>query len=32
LGMHHIDPHMLADGQWIACVDGLGLVESTPEA
>lgn len=24
LGMHHIDPHRLADGQWIACVDGLG--------
>jgi|UPI00037130C2 hypothetical protein len=21
-GMHHIDPHRLEDGQWIACVDG----------
>ena len=21
-GMHHIDPHQLPDGQWIACVDG----------
>jgi hypothetical protein len=21
-GMHHIDAHMLADGSWIACVDG----------
>lgn len=21
-GMHHIDPHLLADGSWIACVDG----------
>lgn len=21
-GMHHIDPHLNADGQWIACVDG----------
>jgi hypothetical protein len=21
-GMHHIDPHLLEDGQWIACVDG----------
>jgi len=21
-GMHHIDPHLGADGQWIACVDG----------
>jgi hypothetical protein len=31
-GMHHIDPHLLADGQWIACVDGLGLVESEPKS
>lgn len=23
LGMHHIDPHLLPGGQWIACVDGL---------
>ena len=22
-GMHHIDPHMISEGQWIACVDGL---------
>jgi hypothetical protein len=21
-GMHHIDPHVAEDGQWIACVDG----------
>jgi hypothetical protein len=21
-GMHHIDPHQLSDGRWIACVDG----------
>lgn len=21
-GMHHIDPHRLDDGQWLACVDG----------
>ena len=21
-GMHHLDPHRLASGQWIACVDG----------
>ena len=21
-GMHHVDPHLLADGQWMACVDG----------
>lgn len=32
LGMHHIDPHLLADCQWIACVDGLGLVEPAPSA
>ena len=23
LGMHHVDPHLLPDGKWIACVDGL---------
>ena len=23
LGMHHIDPHLMPDGQWIACVDGF---------
>jgi hypothetical protein len=22
-GMHHIDPHFLDDGQWVACVDGF---------
>jgi len=22
-GMHHIDPHQLQDGSWIACVDGF---------
>jgi len=21
-GMHHIDPHLMDDGRWIACVDG----------
>ena len=21
-GMHHIDPHQISEGQWIACVDG----------
>jgi hypothetical protein len=21
-GMHHVDPHQLPDGRWIACVDG----------
>jgi hypothetical protein len=26
-GMHHIDPHLLMDGQWIACVDGRIEVE-----
>jgi hypothetical protein len=23
LGMHHIDAHLVHDGQWIACVDGF---------
>lgn len=23
LGMHHVDPHRLEDGRWLACVDGL---------
>ncbi|GAB6905986.1 conserved hypothetical protein [Desulfosarcina cetonica] len=23
-GMHTVDPHLLADGRWIACVDGFG--------
>lgn len=22
LGMHHLDPHLLENGQWMACVDG----------
>lgn len=22
IGMHHVDPHWLPDGRWIACVDG----------
>lgn len=22
VGMHHIDPHLINDGRWIACVDG----------
>jgi len=25
-GMHHIDPHRMDDGQWIACVDGFGYL------
>jgi hypothetical protein len=25
LGMHHVDPHEIAEGNWIACVDGLVL-------
>lgn len=27
LGMHHIDPHAMSDGQWIACVDGFSAEE-----
>lgn len=23
-GMHHIDPHLIHEGQWIGCVDGRG--------
>jgi hypothetical protein len=23
IGMHHVDPHKISDGSWIACVDGL---------
>lgn len=23
LGMHHVDPHRLSNGKWLACVDGL---------
>ncbi|MGE0704610.1 MAG: hypothetical protein AB7F99_19080 [Vicinamibacterales bacterium] len=22
VGMHHVDPHLVGDGQWLACVDG----------
>lgn len=22
-GMHHLDPHLMKDGSWIACVDGM---------
>ena len=25
-GMHHLDPHLNADGSWLACVDGRPLV------
>ena len=21
-GMHHVDPHLLPEGRWLACVDG----------
>lgn len=28
-GMHQIDPHLLEDGRWIACVDGFYWKEST---
>jgi hypothetical protein len=24
VGMHHLDAHLLADGTWVACVDGQG--------
>lgn len=27
-GMHHLDAHLLEDGQWIACVDGWTAVPS----
>jgi hypothetical protein len=30
LGMHHIDPHQLPDGTWLACVDGKRLVPLEP--
>jgi hypothetical protein len=26
-GMHHVDPHLMNDGRWIACVDGWNEVE-----
>lgn len=28
-GMHHIDPHQLPDGSWLACVDGWRDVTNT---
>jgi hypothetical protein len=28
MGMHHIDPHQLPDGSWIACVDGWRLIRA----
>jgi len=31
VGMHHMDPHMLPDGSWIACVDGDTLVPAVAE-
>jgi hypothetical protein len=27
-GMHHIDPHLLDNGQWLACVDGFVRLNS----
>ena len=27
-GMHHIDAHLMADGQWLACVDGWTWVDA----
>lgn len=26
-GMHHVDPHLLPGGQWLACVDGINSIE-----
>ena len=31
-GMHHIDPHFLDDGRWLACVDGFIWQESRSAA
>lgn len=31
-GMHHIDAHQLADGSWLACVDGRSTVKVWPFA
>lgn len=28
LGMHHIDPHRVGEGKWIACVDGYAKVRA----
>ena len=30
-GMHHIDPHPMDDGRWIACVDGQMSIEAGGE-
>ena len=30
VGMHHIDPHQVADNTWLACVDGFCWHESPP--
>lgn len=30
LGMHHIDPHPVPGGGWIACVDGLSIGDTKP--
>jgi hypothetical protein len=27
MGMHHIDPHLMEDGTWLACVDGWSYVD-----
>jgi hypothetical protein len=27
-GMHHLDPHPLEDGSWLACVDGWSMDEA----
>ncbi|MBF0132580.1 MAG: hypothetical protein HQL75_08345 [Magnetococcales bacterium] len=27
IAMHHLDPHLLDNGHWLACVDGAGLPE-----
>ena len=31
-GMHHVDPHMTAEGIWLASVDGWFAAQSTPAA
>jgi len=32
IGMHHIDAHQLADGSWVACVDGAKPIFGIPPA
>jgi len=27
VGMHHVDPHKMSEGRWIACVDGLARAD-----